>query len=196
MNLENLTIHGFNRIGIAKGRSAKVFWSLVVVICFAYAIFAVYIRVNEHYHYNVTQSVTRKVHPSLPFPVVTICNGLRGQGQNNLSLFSRGFERYADNYKRFCRFGNHLCHELSINYKKAPPPLDQPCLVFNSNEKAVQIDPWLWSGLTIDFFLNSSDIVPHKNSLFDKISPLIQVAKIFLHTSNTTVVKVDNKILA
>ena len=196
MNLENLTIHGFNRVGIAKGRSSKVFWSLVVVVCFACAIFAVYIRVNEHYHYNVTQSVTRKVHPSLPFLVVTICNGLRAQGQNNLSLFSRGFEKYADNYKRFCRFGIHGCHELSINYKTAPPPLDQSCLVFNSNEKAVQTDPWLWSGLTIDFFLNSSDIVPHKSSFLNEISPLVQGARIFLHTSNITVAMVDNKILA
>ena len=195
-DLESLTIHGFNRLCLANWKSAKVFWLFVVVFGFFAAISAVYTRINEHLQYNVTQSVTRNVHQSLPFPVITMCNGLRAQGQQNISLFSTGFERYASQHKRFCRFGDRYCYQLPLVYKAASPPLDHSCLVFNSDQKAIQTELWPWSGLTIDFFLNSTDIVSHKDHVLDEFDPQIAALKIFIHDSGTPTLTTDHKILA
>ena len=169
--LDTLTIHGFNRISSATWKSAKVFWSLIVLICFVFAALIVYDRAKEHLRYHVTQSVTRKVRSFLQFPVVTICNGLRAQSNFTLPLFTTGFDKYTDYYREFCTFGQRYCYELSMFHKASP--YDQSCISFNSDQKAWQTEPWLWSGLTIDFFLNSSDVVPDISSYWEKVNPRI-----------------------
>ena len=192
VEVESLTIHGISRVLSKSSRTVRTFWSVLLLTCVALASAFVYQLVTEYLKYETIMSVTATVQKTLPFPVVTICNGLRMYDAENRSVFTEGFDRYVQINGRFCQFGGQRCVLKHLKYIQKPN--EKSCLVFNPNETVQQSIPMFCQGLTLDFFLNRSDITTSQfNYYYD---PRVAAAKVYIHSAQAFPFLINNQLLA
>ena len=184
ISIDSLTIHGIGRVALTKNKVLKIFWTLVLLLCLYGVSETVFRTLNSYFKYKSYLLTTTEVSNSLPLPVITVCNGLRQYANEyenkGLSLFTEGFNDYVENYDDFCTIGTRSCQAASLNYEMKKEPLELPsCLVFNPNQNVKQSVPIADMGLRIDFFLNSSDLLP---SDYDTFQPPSMAVRVFLHS--------------
>ena len=71
--LENSTIHGLVHISTAKSKAARAAWVVIVVACFAIAIYMITSSYKEWQESPVSTTITTHPIKELDFPEVTVC---------------------------------------------------------------------------------------------------------------------------
>ena len=71
--LENSTIHGLVHISTAKSKAARAAWVVIVVACFATAIYMITGSYKEWQESPVSTTITTHPITELEFPTVTVC---------------------------------------------------------------------------------------------------------------------------
>ena len=71
--LESSTIHGLVHISTAKSKAARAVWVVIVVACFATAIYMITGSYKEWHESPVSTTITTHPITELQFPEVTVC---------------------------------------------------------------------------------------------------------------------------
>merc|ERR1712020_679738 len=71
--LESSTIHGLVHISTAKSKAARAAWLVIVVACFATAIYMITSSYNEWQESPGSTTITTHPISELEFPTVTVC---------------------------------------------------------------------------------------------------------------------------
>ena len=182
IEMDSLTIHGLGRVRSTKKNLMKIFWALLFLACLCGVVYSTYETLRLYFDYESYLSVTTEVKKSLALPVITMCNGLRFKSGKNTSVFTDGFDKYTDTYKRFCLMGVDICEK---------PKIDQSlpsCIIINPDENWKQYAPRPGMGFKMDFFLNDSDINTTSYNIYD---PSIMAINIFIHSKDVDGYQVD-----
>ena len=71
--LESSTVHGLVHISTANSRTARTAWVVIVVACFATAIYMITNSYKEWQESPVSTTITTNPITELEFPTVTVC---------------------------------------------------------------------------------------------------------------------------
>ena len=193
---DSLTMHGIGRVLTTGSKKVRAVWSILLIVSVTFASLFIKVLVSEYFEYETDLVHKARVKRSMPFPVVTICNGLRMYNASDRPTFTDGFEWYKaklanSKMSHFCQFNRLKCLKINLTYHEHPHK--KSCLVFNPNESIHQTASMVKNGLEINFFINNSDTT---ESNFDNYSPKSPVAKIYIHSSRVISFPYNDKISA
>ena len=193
MNIEadSLTMHGIGRVIATSSKPTRTFWSCLLLASVTFASFFVYQLATDYMKYETDMMFTAEIQSSMVFPMVTLCNGLRLYDSYNKSTFTDGFDWYSAVNPRFCMFGQYSCHFMNFTYRERY--YDKSCLEFNFNQTVKQQMPMLAFGLTIDFFINESDITI---SEYNFANPREKAIKVYIHSSKEFLFHFNDQLVA
>ena len=101
--LESSTIHGLVHISTAKSRTARAAWVVIVVACFATAVYMINDSYMDWQESPVSTTITTHPITELEFPTVTVCpprgsNVLRTGSMGHLSKSPTPISKISSNF--------------------------------------------------------------------------------------------------